>query len=420
MTTSHWTAGVYLAGGQSLTEPMVGALQDMRDVTVEQRERIRVLAQFEPDQKRPRMFAFDDAVSSRIQNLAAPAQKAASAPPALSTFEFVVDEPPPGNGRPSAVSRLNRFIDATRSISENGHVFLAVSGHGNGAVGEFLGCRDTDYALGLSDMRETFGSSIREPGKIDIVGLDCCNMSMAEVAFELQPYARYLVASEGYVPNHGWPYRQILKALGGLAPEQAARRVAIEYARFFRDYSLLDVPSHCAVTDLEGMGSLVQAVRGLAEVLLPAISEPSVWRPVVLAHWEAQSYKNEEYVDLGDFCACLERVTEHDEIRRQCTRVLQAVEEVVVANYCNGARFQYSTGLSIYFPWCNDFVKARAEGKAVSVLDKYKTLSFSQATLWGEFIDECLLATRRAPRRAPSPEWAEPVMTADVHAVGAR
>lgn len=49
--------------------------------------------------------------------------------------------------------------------------------------------------------------------KIDILGMDACLMSMAEVAYQLRDVADYSVASEESEPGDGWPYDRILKAL---------------------------------------------------------------------------------------------------------------------------------------------------------------------------------------------------------------
>ncbi|MGH9319507.1 MAG: hypothetical protein ACRD3V_06420, partial [Vicinamibacteria bacterium] len=126
---------------------------------------------------------------------------------------------------------------------------------------------------------------------------------------------------------------------------------------------------------------------------------PDVWRPTVLAHWEAQSYKDEEYVDLADFCDRLRVHIGDPEIQDACSGVIQSVAEVVRATSFSGSAFQFSNGLSIYFPWCNDAVKARGEANGgLSELERYRELTFSRNTGWGEFLDAYLWTTRRDSR----------------------
>jgi hypothetical protein len=45
-----------------------------------------------------------------------------------------------------------------------------------------------------------FDLSVGQKKKIQVLGLDCCNMAMAEVVSELQDYAEVLVASESLLP----------------------------------------------------------------------------------------------------------------------------------------------------------------------------------------------------------------------------
>jgi hypothetical protein len=140
-------------------------------------------------------------------------------------------------------------------------------------------------------------------------------------------------------------------------------------------------------------------MRRLSELLTAGIDDADVWRPTVLAHWEAQSYKDEEYVDLADFCDRLRLHIGDAAIQECCAEVIEAVTRIVGTSCFSGSGFQFSTGLSIYFPWCNDAVKSKG-ASGVSQLSTYQELAFSRETLWGNFLDAYLSATRREPRRA--------------------
>jgi hypothetical protein len=50
-----------------------------------------------------------------------------------------------------------------------------------------------------------------EPLQIDIVGMDSCLMSMAEVAHELRGSVKYMISSESFGPQSGWPYGRIIE-----------------------------------------------------------------------------------------------------------------------------------------------------------------------------------------------------------------
>jgi hypothetical protein len=135
---------------------------------------------------------------------------------------------------------------------------------------------------------------------------------------------------------------------------------------------------------------LAGAVKGLAEALKSGSERSRPLRDaIVLAHWEAQSYKSDEYTDLYDFCDLLqERCAEEPLIAEGCQRVKDIIDEQIVVRslYC-GPAFQYSYGLSIYFPWAQ-------------VAARYKETEFAQDTGWGDFLED--LRRKDAARSAPT------------------
>ena len=395
---SRWTAAVYLAGGENVTREMIPALHDLRDASIANRRELSTLAQFEPGDKSPRLFVFDEELLPRL-DLSRKRRGLAPTPMGLANYEHLIDLPQGESARSREL--LKRFTKTARTASGDGSLLLVISGHASGAVGEFLGFRTAREPLDLRDLGSTLEQERGEARKIDILGMDCCHMSMVEVAFELSSHARYLVASEGSILNHGWPYREVLAAMVELSPREAATEIARQYVGTYSDYSLLGVDADCAVTDLDRLPLLAAPMRRLSELLISGIDDADVWRPTVLAHWEAQSYKDEEYVDLGDFCDRLRLHIGDAAIRDCCSEVIEALARVVCASFVSGSGFQFSTGLSVYFPWCNDAAKSKGTGGA-SELSKYEELAFSRETLWGRFLDLYLSATRREPRRAPA------------------
>ncbi len=53
--------------------------------------------------------------------------------------------------------------------------------------------------------------SYKKSKKLDIVAFDACNMSMIELASELQAYADFMIASQEEVPDASFPYEDLLK-----------------------------------------------------------------------------------------------------------------------------------------------------------------------------------------------------------------
>jgi hypothetical protein len=376
---------VYLAGDNNLSEEMVWSLQEMKAASREPlaRERIDIAALFDPQGGEPRRYDFTLSVEELVR------------PPTEETTEL-----------------LARLL---AGMAE-GRRMLVLSGHGSGAVRDFLS--DEKPASSLSIPRL---GKILEGASIEILGLDSCQMSTVEVGYEVRGSVSHLVASEGPVLNAGWPYRQVLASVAEHAAGSSgeiARAVADSYIRFYRDYEIAGVSTDIAVCDLSKVGLVAEAVGELARVmtaplselaaggleeaieiqeLTPAASKTDAARAVrdaiVLAHWSAQSFKCDRYTDLHDFARQLQRFSAGrsgpglDEIRNASRRVLDAVDAVVSSSGTTGAELQHSHGLSIYFPWSfRDF------------FPEYRNLRFADETGWAKFLEVYLRATQRMRR----------------------
>jgi hypothetical protein len=135
---------------------------------------------------------------------------------------------------------------------------------------------------------------------------------------------------------------------------------------------------------------------------------------ILLAHWEAQSYWQESYTDIYDFCyrlddgcaAVLNKPT-HDKKPTETAKVVKAIQDacgdvmevlrrgkdsedrLVLRSDYVGPAFQYTHGFSVFFPWSrtmNDrFWK-----------DYSQNYKFESAN-WHEFLDKYWKVTMRLP-----------------------
>src|SRR5262249_11725986 len=125
---------------------------------------------------------------------------------------------------------------------------------------------------------------------------------------------------------------------------------------------------------------------------------------VILAHWESQGFKNEQYVDLWDFCGRL--ALQCDKISPAPKKLKDACEAVqkiiagepgkpgIVVHSCyTGAAFQHSHGISVFFPWAN-----MTDAVGTSDLTVYKQLAFAKQTKWDEFLNTYLARSQRQVR----------------------
>ena len=214
---------------------------------------------------------------------------------------------------------------------------------------------------------------------LDLLGFDSCVMGMLEVGYQFADRTKTIIASEGSVPSAGWTYAKIL---GCLTREENrnldTRRVAEYFVKdFIRSqdaYTVGGVSVDMAAWDMERFGELAGAFDDLAQVLIACFEYPDtriyrqLERIILKVHWQCQSYMYDQNVDLGDFCELLAQecgfVAEEfgyaDELEglkwvyESCQRVLEKLNEAVILSGFSGGGYQYSNGVSVFFPWSRE------------------------------------------------------------------
>ncbi len=312
---------------------------------------------------------------------------------------------------------IKKFAKEHINLADPNHRMLVLSGHGSGAVGDFLKDQNpysSTNMISFADALEGVGATI------DILGMDSCLMSMAEVCHQIAATekAKFLVGSEGFITNTGWPYEKILTALANMKdrePKEVAEKIVQEYINFYEDYAFAGISVDCAAIQLsEFEDKFIPAFKELSKLLLektPADKGLDRFTNVVLlAHWEAQCYNDDQYVDVHDICKLLKRhyVKEFypdyfdkldtdeeikDDVVNAINDVTKSVEEVVLHSCYSGPAFQYSRGISVYFPW-----------GLVDYVDAYDDLEFPKATGWGAFLRKLLWKTQREVRPGVGPK----------------
>ena len=137
-------------------------------------------------------------------------------------------------------------------------------------------------------------------------------MGMAEVAYQVQDFAQYLVASEGFVPTQGWPYRHLLDCLQNrveqkepLHPLAISHCIVDDYLRYYAEQGSANVSVDISSCDLTNLRAMKQGSEGNLRITLGDLSQTLcehlnlnngdallVRDLLVLAHWRAQSFKD--------------------------------------------------------------------------------------------------------------------------------
>lgn len=393
-TPGSWLVMIYLAGDSGLTDEMVAALQDL----VEKGESLgsRVVAQLDPSGTGLDTSRFD---------LTAPKETVGGAPLDRFLIEKVTDRSTGSVETLTAFIRWARKRDVRESPKNQAatQFLLILAGHGSGVTEDFF-LRDdaSSDSLGIQELRRAMQKAKRILGKrIDVLGMDACYMAMAEIAYELRDHVDVLVGAEGSEPSFGWPYSRFLTVAKThyrekkrhMTSAQLGTMIVREYIDTYADY---DATAGRSV-DLTAIrpaqiAKLVPALKELVKQLLKGSRESH--DRVLLAHWYAQTYKFDQYVDLLDLCHRLALVFQATSpigrAAKNLANVLEGrgvppAESIVVLSGCSGFACQYSYGVSIYFPW-------------TVVGLHYTSLTFVRRTGWHEFLKKHIALTRRPPR----------------------
>jgi hypothetical protein len=321
-----------------------------------------------------------------------------------------------------ALQAFQTFLNYARENHPAKHYLLFLLGHGM-IVGNdaFLPDEAPRSGIKLKDLGETLRKFCEpmEKGKetLELLALHSCSMSAIEVAYELQGTAKYMMASEGVSFVGGWPYRQVLKKIFNTIREansvpDAEPQYNVEellqkiyflslfcstdflLSGFSADLTLCNLDPRLigkfkdAAGDEKGLGTkLIALVRKLKQ----GLENPKATELILLAHLKSQAYWNEMYADLYDFCRCLEegclaRQADYGAdlllgaIAGACKGVTDELkttranpfDRLVVFSEHFGPGYQYSHGLSVYFPWAKPFEDANEK-----VLANYKDYIFT-------------------------------------------
>jgi hypothetical protein len=230
----------------------------------------------------------------------------------------------------------------------------------------------------LADIRKLLGR------KLDILGMDACLMSMAEIAYQIRESVGFMVGSEETEPVDGWPYHSIIEILTStpeLSPRDLSKTIVSTYIESYKG-SGEDVTQSAG--DVSVALRVAVAVKKLAEALTTGLGDTRTRNLMAGIRNQVQEYYIPENIDLVDYCTLLKGSGVGSEIKTACDGVINAVKKTkgfIVSSGYLGSSMKRSNGLAIYFPTRN-------------ISELYAKLEFAKKTRWGDFLKAYIKATR--------------------------
>jgi hypothetical protein len=464
----EWTLMVFCAGDNALSPMIVSQLKDLKDAGGH--DDVNVLVYFDANERGipTRLYSINKHAhrnghkhghngnghngngpygharpfDTYVQNLASDKITIHGEDgPAAKKLEELLNNPDDPDKEPQAIDALSAFIAYCQEQHKAKHYALLLVGHGMiVANDEFLPDEFPDSSISLKQLGEAI-KGFR--GKLELLALHSCSMSAVEVAYELKGKAKYMIASEGPAFVQGWPYRKLLGKAFELLNYKAQngnghgngngneKQVSEFYVQVMAeelyklcssnglDFMLSGYSQDLALINLEEekFPPLTKAIKQLVFQLKSALEKDSGKQLIQVAHLESQSYYNESYTDLYDFCFCLTENCKSGNFPKlvaACEKVMEVLDprdrdgskrfnNIVVHSRHFGSQYQYSHGLSVYFPWSKPM--ADAKGSVLGRYNKYKfTTDFKKDdqkdNSWLSFLKSYLAETEREPRKS--------------------
>lgn len=436
---NEWTLMFFFAGDNNLSPLMVSELKAIKDAGFQQAT--TVLVHFDPNplgaptriynvNRRRKELAVstvgarhsrigdgsDSFVRNLIEDKVDPYKIDESAGAASAALKEALKVPDALNvGR-----ALELFLGFARENHSAKHYILFLVGHGMVVANDaFLPDENPVSAITLNELDKIlrpFSENVRgEGGDFELLALHSCSMSSIEVAYQLKGTANYMMGTEGLAFIGSWPYRQLLKrtfnaiegARGDTRIPELVRALHKLSLHNGTDFMAAGYSSEIALCRLrkEEVERLNDPVKNLVAALKRGLDDKRATQLILLAHWKSQSYWEETFTDLFDFCQCLSESCDNDDplqasLIEACDAVMRGINQVVEVSEGFGPTYQYSHGLSVYFPWSRP-IENMAPDAPPGILKRYESYAFTRGLgddTWLSFIERYLDVTRRETR----------------------
>lgn len=425
---NEWTIMIFFAGDPHLSPSMTAQLKSIKDAGFQ--KNTTVLIHYDPNEKGVATTTFDINRQQKADTLKMNGNSGTRIGDGKDPFvrNLIEDSIPNGATRSqNAADALKAFLALALKEHRAKHYVLFCVGHGV-IVGNdfFLPDKQPDSAITLRELGDILSkfkdcaAGMNNDGEVELIGLHSCSMSAIEVAYQLKGAAKCLMATEGISFVASWPYRQLMKKVLKTIDDAKKAGEKVDVAKLINsvqrlalhnstDFMFSGLSADLCLSSLDPakIDALTIPIQALVKALKEGLKDTRGRELITLAHLKAQSYWQETYTDLYDFCSCLEQqcLKEGGEVQKEmaaaCQKLRKKLEEspdgVIIQSDFFGPLFQYSHGYSVFFPWARPFSDVPED----DMILRYKNYEFTKAfseDSWLSFLEEYFIATERKSR----------------------
>lgn len=238
---------------------------------------------------------------------------------------------------------LTDFINYSKDNYPANRYGLIIWNHGFGTVEGFG--HDENFNNANMDVYSLEKALDDSNTYFDFIGFDACFMSTVEVAYTLEPFADYLIASAEIEPFAGWYYTNWLNQLSSNTSIDTIELGKIIIDDFVEHNSRREVPENAvlSITDLTEIRATYKEVCNLLSEVNYKL-ENGEYEQISLVRSEVEAYA--------------ENLIDHVDILRLAERLNMTSSQNVIDAVNNSVKYSGKTttmsevgGLSLYFPY---------------------------------------------------------------------
>ena len=263
-------------------------------------------------------------------------------------FEIVGSADPVSMGDPETLAMCLDFCYEEYPAESYG---LILWDHGGGPMCGYGHDILFDDMLSLRELVQALDDSpFGKDNKLAFLGFDACMMSSVEVAWMLQDYAEYLIASEEVEPGQGWNY-YFLPYLddGPLDGKDVGYQAMQAYAEYYTANPVFPWSRTLSLTcwDLSYCDKLEEEIDALFSLLSEERAEGAYY-PLAQIRYSTAVFPARyddtrwDLIDLGDLAILLSPY-----YPEETQAILETLDKMAVVSWVNDRR---EHGMNMYFP----------------------------------------------------------------------
>lgn len=329
----EWTMLVYLAADNDL-EPF--ALEDLDEMTRTEGMELIVLVDRNGGYSADDAAGLGDFEGTQLLRIAD------------GTVEVLEDLGELDTGDPATLEDFVADGLAEHGSARNG---LVIWNHGASWPGAAIDETSGGTLLSLAGIRDAVAGGLDRAGvdRLDLIGFDACLMATYEVAQNLEPVSRTLLASEELEPGHGWNWEAVTAPGGTVSTVDLAQGVVDGFAAQSLQYGTSGVTLSLVDLDrLEGVDRAFDAMTSAVDTdAAGLVGRISSGRADALGFGrDPDPTYDMHMVDVGHLASLLSDIAPMADAAAQLE---VAIDDAVLVNVTDDTT-QQATGLAVYFP----------------------------------------------------------------------